>query len=191
MRWQGERADRLEELLTEHSRMGGAGVGRRTETQQINWALILQLAAEFQGFARDLHADATDVFASWAAGGQLQLETAISALLSRQLKLDKGNAHKDSLSDAFERFGLQWWPALQLRSGHTVRRQAQLELLNRARNAIAHSNAAQIAKLRGEGYPLTLVTARRWRSSLNGLARTMDAELSVHLGAFFQRSKPW
>ena len=31
-----------------------AAAGRRWQTEQLNWALILRLAAEFQGFARDL-----------------------------------------------------------------------------------------------------------------------------------------
>jgi hypothetical protein len=189
--WRGERSDRLDELVEAHRRVGGTGAGRRTETEQINWALVLRLAAEFQGFARDLHAQAADTFAACASGGDRQLENVIVTLLTRGLKLDIGNAEPGSLGEAFNRFGLRWWPALERRDSHTKARQQQLESLNRARNAIAHSRLVELASLRSEGYALTLRTFRTWRQSLNGLAGTMDLELADHLSRFFGRPKPW
>jgi hypothetical protein len=63
--------------------------------------------------------------------------------------------------------------------------------LNRARNAVAHSDLAAITTLRGEGHPLTLDTFRAWRGSLNGLAVTMDVVLAVHLSTMFNRPSPW
>jgi len=52
-RWRAERSSRLDELVQAHRRITGAAAGRPTQTQQINWALVLQLAVDFQGFARD------------------------------------------------------------------------------------------------------------------------------------------
>jgi len=189
--WRGSRADRLEELIRAHQRVGGTAAGRRTETQQINWALVLRLAAEFQGFVRDLHTIGADTFAMWAAPRNPQLEGVIGALLTLGLKLDVGNAEPASIGDAFNRFGINWWPALRNRDPLTSQRQSQLTRLNRARNAIAHARLHELESLRRDGYPLTLDTVRTWRSALNGLARTMDAVLAWHLGQFFSRPLPW
>lgn len=190
-RWRQGRFTRLDELVAAHGRVGGTGAGRRTDTQQINWALILQLAAEFQGFARDLHIEGVETFASWTAPTNPRLRTVLVALLTRRLQLDRGNANPESLAEAFERFGLQWWPALRARDQRSQQREHELRQLNTARNAIAHSLHGQIHRLREQGYPLTLATFRRWRASLNGLARTMDMELSHYLGTFFGQPRPW
>lgn len=190
-RWRAERSDRLDELVQAHRRITGAAAGRPTETQQINWALVLQLAAEFQGFARDLHVEGVDTFAAWTAGANIGLELTVTTLLTRGLRLDKGNAQPDSLMDAFDRFGLVWWDSLIARDSRSDARRETLWLLNRARNAVAHSDHAAIVKLRAERYPLTLDTFRGWRSSLNALAVTMDVTLSVHLSTMFVRPRPW
>lgn len=190
-RWRGERADRLDQLFDAHRRVGGSGAGRRTETEQINWALVLRLAAEFQGFSRDLHTRGVDIFADWSSGGTAALGNVVQTLLTRGLKLDTGNAEPGSLGDAFNRFGLAWWPALARRNRFSPARQQQLERLNRARNAIAHARLDELGLLRQEGYPLTLDTVRTWRSALNGLTVTMDVVLARHLGTFFNRTPPW
>jgi hypothetical protein len=55
MTWRKERSERLDELLHAHQSVGGPSRGRRWRTATLNEALLLRLAAEFQGFARDLH----------------------------------------------------------------------------------------------------------------------------------------
>lgn len=190
-RWRGERSARLDELVQAHRRITGAAAGRPTETQQINWALVLQLAAEFQGFARDLHVEGVDAFAAWTSRANNALESTVTTLLTRRLSLDKGNAQPDSLAEAFDRFGLLWWDGLVTRDPQSDARRQTLWRINRARNAIAHSDHAAILTLRREGFPLTLDTFRRWRSSLNALARTMDATLSTHLSTMFGEPRPW
>jgi hypothetical protein len=189
--WRGERSDRLDELFAVHHRIGGPAPGRRTDTQQINWALVLRLAGEFQGFVRDLHAEGVDVFAAWASGGNPALENVITTLLTRGLKLDTGNAEPGSIGDAFNRFGLIWWNTLDARDRRTAERQRKLTRLNEARNAIAHARLHELTTLRTAGFPLTLVTARTWRAALNGLTITMDGALAAHLATFFSRASPW
>ena len=189
--WRVARANRLNELLGAHERVGGAKRGRRTETEQINWALVLRLAAEFQGFARDLHAEGVGTFAEWAAEGNPGLERTVRTSLTVGLKLDRGNAEPGSLGDAFGRLGVDWWPALANRDERTPMRQQQLERLNRARNAIAHARLDELDVLRGEGYPPTLATFRSWRGALSGLAATMDGVLATHLSNLFGRKTPW
>lgn len=50
--WRTDRAARLDRLVAAHAAVGGAGPGRRWVTEELNHALILRLASEFQGFAR-------------------------------------------------------------------------------------------------------------------------------------------
>ncbi|MEX1008549.1 MAG: hypothetical protein WD271_11970 [Acidimicrobiia bacterium] len=190
-RYETDRRQRLDELLAAHRLVGGTGRGRRWRTQQLNNSLVLRLAAEFQGFARDLHDLAGDTFASWAAGGNTKLETVLRARLSEARQLDRGNAHPGSLGSDFGRFGFELWPALAARDPRTASQQESLELLNEARNAIAHDDEARLAALEAQGNPITLRTFRAWQRDLDGLASTLDAEVAAHLGLLFQRATPW
>lgn len=90
--WTGERATRLDELLDAHARVGGDGPGRRWRTTQPNRSLVLLLAAEFQGFARDLHGEASTTLADWAAAGNRPLEQVIESRITEGRQLDCGNA---------------------------------------------------------------------------------------------------
>ena len=54
-RWSASRAANLAELLAAHHQVAGRGPGRRYATRQLNYAPIVRLASEFQGFDRDLH----------------------------------------------------------------------------------------------------------------------------------------
>lgn len=190
-RWHRERAARLHELVAAQQRLDGAGAEPGVATQQLNWALVLLLSAEFQGFARDLHALGAETFASWAACGNAQLESILGPLLVRRLQIDRGNATPDSLAEAFGRFGLEWWPALRARDEKTLVREQALRELNAARNAIAHSQLGEIGLLHEAGLPLTLATFERWHAALDGMASTMDGALADHLSAVFARPAPW
>jgi hypothetical protein len=189
--WRGERADRLAELVAAHRRVGGTGAGRRTDTEQINWALVLRLSAEFQGFVRDLHTVGAELFALWTSPADPRLATVVANLVTENLKLDRGNATPDAIAQAFNRFGLSWWGALRRRDRRTAARREQLLRLNAARNAIAHSRPAELEPLRAAGYPLTLDTVAVWTRAVGGLAFTMDCELSQHLATLFSRPRPW
>jgi hypothetical protein len=67
--WRSTRAGRLDRLRSAHTAIGGSGRGRRWVTEELNHALVLRLAAEFQGFARDLHEESSPVIGSsgWLA----------------------------------------------------------------------------------------------------------------------------
>jgi hypothetical protein len=186
--WQQERAARLDELVAAHQRIGGSAAGRRWQTEQLNWALILRLAAEFQGFARELHDLGSQAIAAGASGPMVNVVQR-SLVLNRQL--DRGNARPSALGSDFGRFGIDWWPELTKRDARTTGRQQQLELLNRARNAIVHSLPTDLAQLEKEGQPPTLATVKKWRRALNALAATMDGVLSAHIAQLTNGSTPW
>lgn len=189
--WRGERANRLNELVKAHQTVGGTGAGRRWSTEQINLALALRLAVEFQGFSRELHDLASGTFGAWAAPENPAIAEVITGVLTYGRQLDRGNATESNLVSDFGRFGLHFAPTMKARDARTSQRLAELDRLNRARNAIAHDNPHVLAVLRREGRPIKLTTIKRWRSALNGLATTMDVVIAEHFARIFHRGAPW
>jgi hypothetical protein len=194
-RWQRERSDRLDKLFEAHGRIGGTGRGRRALAdeqinRQINAALVLQLAAEFQGFARELYDDVAEAVAVEIDGAGPGVQAIVQRYLSETRALDRGNAHPGALGNDFRRFGIDLWPAMKARDSRTVGRQAHLERLNQARNAIAHADDRKLARLRQQGVGITLANARGWRQALDQLAAGMDAVLSDHIAARFVGPRP-
>jgi hypothetical protein len=185
--WQQERARRLQGLFDAHTAVGGANSGRRWKTEQINWAVVLLLAAEFQGYARDLHNEAAEVFATEAASGNQDLEAIIRTRLTQNRQLDRGNAQPASLDSDFMFFGCDLWGDLAGR--WPMKKQSwhgALTELNEARNAIAHSHDGKIKSL-----TVDLKAVRRWRASLDGLAVRMDDVVARHLETVLGTQNPW
>jgi hypothetical protein len=192
--WKTLRSQRINDLLDAHSRVGGTGPGRRWRTEQLNWALILRVAAEFQGYCRALHDLAADEFASEATQINLLVPTVIRLRFTEGRRLDVGNARPSSLGSDFGRFGFELWPSLNRRwPGTADGWKRRLEVLNDARNAIAHDDRGKMTKLAAEGYPLSrLKTIRGLRSSVDGLARAMDDVVADHLHKLLgRRGRPW
>lgn len=189
--WRSHRRARIADLRGVHQAIRTPGPGRKWNTEQVNRALVLAVAAEFQGFARDLHDLAVDVFVTQAARGNSTLGDIIRRRLTDGRDLDRGNAHPGALGSDFGRLGLTLWPALDAADRRTAIRNRRLDALNAARNAIAHANDARLSAVSTEGYALNLATIERWRSSLDGLATTMDAVAARHLGHLFSMDPPW
>ena len=189
--WRIERSRRLDDLLHAHQSVGGPARGRRWRTATLNEALMLRLAAEFQGFARDLHEQACEVFASWIAPLNPDVQWVVRNQLACGRELERGNAHPGSIGGDFGRFGFDVWPALATRDRRTERYNRSLRLLNEARNGIAHADEGRLFKLRAEGFPLVLDTCRRLRHDLDGLAASLDGETASQLGRLFERQEPW
>lgn len=180
-RWQRERSERLDKLFEAHVRIGGTRPGRRAlADEQINAVLVLQLSAEFQGFARELYDDLADAVLRETVGAEPGVRIMLQRYLDETRALDRGNAHPGALGSDFARFGVKLWPRMIERDRRTTARQAHLDRLNTARNAIAHSDEGELAKLRQEGIGITLATTRTWRQALDQLAAGMDATLADH-----------
>jgi hypothetical protein len=185
--WTGDRAKRLNQLIAAHGAVGGSGLG----ADSVNWASTLMLAGEFQGFCRDLHDEALDFFVSVVAPNS-KVASILQIQLTRDRKLDRGNARPETLKEDFVRIGIdvredvdaadpiegpRWW--------------AGLAKLNEARNAIAHANHAVLVNLQLQGYPVNQPTVLSWRRQLDGLARTMDDVVAKALDAVLGAGRPW
>jgi hypothetical protein len=157
----------------------------------LNWALTLRLAGEFQGYARDLHSLSVTHFADTVAQGNSRLGNLLQAQFTTNRALDHQNATPSSLGADFGRLGLQLWPVLRFASAHTPRWQASLEALNRARNAIAHSNEDDLDELARGGHPMRLQTIRHWHRDLDRLAGTMDDVVADYLDGLLRTGRPW
>lgn len=167
-RWRNERADLLDQLIAAHGSVAGTGVGRRWTTSELNRALLLRLAAQFQGFTKDLHQETAVAFGSLAQPGDPAIARVVATGLQANRELDRQNAQESSLA-----------------------RREHLKWFNKARNGLAHDDPAKVDAVVAAGYRLDLGSIRRWRSNLDGLAGTMDAVLAAHLARLFNAAPPW
>jgi hypothetical protein len=188
VRWRITGADEINELMEAHRAVGGSGPGRRTATRQINHALIVQLAAQFQRYCRDLHDECAGAM---VAAAPAEYQPALSLALLSGRKLDSQSAQPASLGSDFGRFGFDFWSAVYaLGAAYRIRR-ARLDQVAIWRNAIAHQDFRRPARdAATAGSRADLPTIRSWRTALDQLAggvdRVMHRELTRITGA-----EPW
>jgi hypothetical protein len=187
--WRTDSADKLDELVAAHARVGGTARGRRYATEQLNGSLVVQVAAHFQLFCRNLHTEAAQVLVAAAPPGYRSM---LRVAFTNRRGLDRGNASPETIGADFARFDLDIWAAARTSASQTTTRRTRLEQLTTWRNAIAHQDfvfsAQQQALLSGTS--LTLAWAKRWRSSCLGLALTFDKITADHVRATTGR-RPW
>jgi hypothetical protein len=99
--WRGPATKALNEVVNAHRAVGGHRPGRRHLTQQINYAYVALLAAQFQGYCRSLHSEAATAIAALMGGRPLVV--LVSGLLTEGRKLDAGNATPSALGSDFGR----------------------------------------------------------------------------------------
>jgi hypothetical protein len=134
-----------------------------------------RLAAEFQGFARDLHNDTSDAMVTALAPGNVGLQNALLSPYVIDRRLDRGNADPGALDHDFGFFGLELWRELDRRyPRRSPKWRGHLRLLNTARNGLAHDDGQRIRQVLATGWLLTLPFIHRWRIALDGLATGMD-----------------
>jgi hypothetical protein len=158
--------------------VGGTARGRRYTTQQINRAYAVLLAAQFQGFARDLHTESADSLVTVIPHPGFRMAMREELLWNRHL--DSRNANQRTLAGDFNRLGLRHlWTLVDAVFANNHLRRQWLDDLNAWRNAIAHQ-AFDPAVLGGTT-TLHLATVRRWRRGCHKLARSLDAVLRAHI----------
>ena len=174
--WVTVRAARLAAVERAHTTIHGTGPGRREATRLLNHAYAVLLAAEFQGYCRELHTEAVTHF---AATLPLTQRGMIAGLFTANRQLDRGNASPATLGSDFARFGMKWWPAVDHLEPDGPALRAEVEQLNAWRNAVAH-NDFDPARLGGT-IRLKLGMVRRWRATCRRLARVFDRVLADRL----------
>lgn len=188
VRWRTVGGAEIDELMEAHRAVGGTGPGRRTATQQINHALVVQLAAQFQRYCRDLHDECAGAM---VAAAPADYRPALRLALLSGRKLDSQSAQPASLGSDFGRFGFDFWSAVYAAGGAHRRRRARLDQVAIWRNAIAHQDFRRPATDAATvGTRADLPTVRAWRGALDQLAggidRVMHREITRITGA-----EPW
>lgn len=178
----------LKNLETIHSRITGGTPGRKWITEEVNHAAIVRVAGEFQGFCRDLYVEgASAVASSLPDPGMSNL---LSIQMNTGLRLHRVNAQPASLAEDFGRFGFKFWDEIEAvwpTRGPVLK--GRLELLNTARNAIAHQDAVKLAQVRAQT-SLVMADAKRWRSNMDELSRVMDNVVGAQIATLIGRA-PW
>ncbi|MFF6949738.1 hypothetical protein ACFZAD_13925 [Streptomyces iakyrus] len=178
-RWQTERRNRLDDIVRIGVTAGSAG-------ERVRWSRVVLLAAEFQGFARDLHDEAGVIFAKEAANGNSELESVLRARLTVGRQLARGNATPRNLGSDFLMLGVSIWDELRLRGEDAAGLDGVLNSLNAARNAVAHSNTVAI-----DGMKISENKVTHWHRSVDMLAERMEDVVMDHLADMFGLSDPW
>lgn len=192
--WRKERSERLDELVEVHRRATGkVGKGRRHGTEQLNWSIVLRIAAEFQGFTIDLHDAAADEIIRRVGEDCPPASQLLQALLTRNRELSRGNASVDNLVSDYRRLGItDLRAALAGRDTRNKGRLRHVEWLIKARDGIIHDNRSKLGEVRKEGYQLQrLSAAKSWRQACDRLAPQMDGLLSGHVRERFGGTYPW
>lgn len=188
--WQGRRAARLDNLVASHRAISGATPGRKWLTEELNHALILRLAAEFQGYCRNLHDEAIWHLVETTVPSTHPVNAILRSAMQERRQLDRGNATWSNLLEDFARLG----SALKedLRDAYPGRYDGwvlRLDQLNYARNALIHDDATKIDKFHAD-HGLTLATFKTLRSSVGGLAIALSATLGAYLKSQ-TGTEPW
>ncbi len=183
--WRTTRRAALDLVQAAHTTVHGAGAGRREATRQINHGYAVLLAAEFQGYCRELHSEAVSHFVTNLTA--VQQPIVVNAFIFGR-QLDRGNAQSGSLGSDFGRLGLVWWTAIDAIEPNVPVLRRSLDELNAWRNAIAH-NDFDPAKLGGT-ITLRLASVRNWRRTCNQLARAFDVVLANHVHGILG-NRPW
>lgn len=177
--WQTKRAARLDQLKDAHTLLSGSA-GANVSLEAIDWSRILVLAAEFQGFARELHDEASEFLASAVARGDQKYFEIVRNNLTISRSLDAVNAKPASVAADFQRLGISdLWEDIEKSSPDGARWHSQLGILNKARNAVAHGNPAMLNSL--SGIMVNTVTIVSWRSACDGVCELMDGILMNYL----------
>lgn len=176
IRWNGERADALDEIENAHAIVGGTERGRRFATQQINYAYAALLSSHFQGFCRDLHSECIDLLIAIVP---VQLKGLLRTEFTWNRSLDRGNPHPGVIGSDFNRLGVDFWAEAYAVDARNERRRELLQELIDWRNAIAHQDFDPVAP---GGIPtLHLARVRAWRSAVHALARSFDQAMYNYL----------
>lgn len=185
--WRSTRARAPDEIARGSAAVGGIRRGRRFNTQQFNRAYAVMLAAQFQGFCRDLHSECIAQILGTIAS-PFAVRPLVEDEFYRNRQLDRGNAQTGSLGADFQRLGIDLWAEMRTLDPRTPGLMRLLDELNLWRNAIVHHDFDP-QRLGGTTI-LRLNRVRRWRGTCHRLARAPDEVMRRHL-VDLTGSAPW
>ena len=174
--WRTEGRDTLDNMVSVHRAVGGAGPGRRYATDQVNNAYAVLLSSQFQKFSRDLHTECSDHLARQTPP---EIRAVVFAVFTDGRRLDSGNPNPGNIGADFGRFGFKFWDNVRALNAHGEERRRKLDQLNVWRNAISHHDYSDLAFAGRTAVSLDEV--RRWRGACDGLARDFDSVLKSRL----------
>ena len=183
--WRGARSSELDEVEAAHRGLGGARPGRRHATRQVNHAYAVLLAAQFQGFCRELYYESVEFLV--ATVPHPLFRGACRDNCTANLKLDRGNPNAGNIGSDFGRLGLAFWDEVKLLRARHQTYKDRLDELIRWRNAIAHQD---FNSLPGQNSALQFRRVRSWRRACDGLAGAFDAVMRGHIQSVSGMS-PW
>ncbi|MFB8191347.1 hypothetical protein ACFC14_18670 [Microbacterium sp. NPDC055988] len=173
--------DRMERV---HAAVTGGLRGRPRDVTELNHALFLRLAAEVQGYCRDLHDESIAAMLTPTLVPNAALRETFRHVLEDNRKLGSGNAGPGNIGNDWIRLGMQLWAELySAYPSPTVGGRdwnKRLEWLNSARNGIAHNDTVKVAAAHDD-HPLTLNTFRVMRGRLTKFATALDAVTGAYL----------
>lgn len=185
--WRGERSARLD-AIEKVLRRVGAGSRRDFTTQQMNPGYAILLAAQFQRYCADLHAECVGLMFEEVPSNRKRIVVS-NCIQGRQL--DKGNAQPGSLGNDFGRLGIQLWPELKRWNPRVAAFQTLLAQLNAWRNAIAHDDFSDAMRFpQGNSTTLQLDLVRKWRTACNRIALGLDIVMRDYILSL-KGVKPW
>jgi hypothetical protein len=188
LRWRSTGRAQIDELVAAHRAVGGSRPGRRTATQQINHALVVQLAAQFQRYCRELHDACCEALVACAPA---EYRPTLNLALRTGRRLNAQSAQPASLGSDFGRFGFDFWPAVQALGPSYVARRRRLEQVAVWRNAIAHQDFRRLpTDASTAGTRADLPTVRTWHRALDQLAGGIDRVMHREI-ARITGGQPW
>ena len=101
--WRTDRAHRVDALVHLHNHVEGITEIPALAVEQLGSMLVVTLAAEWQGFARDLHDRAADYVVAQVRATSPSGASCLGPLLIGRRRLDRGNATFSALSEDFGR----------------------------------------------------------------------------------------
>lgn len=182
--WASSRRRALDEM--EAACLAADVVHRRAAAQHVIQAYTMIVAAQFQGFCRDVHSETVNELTVGLVPPHFRYMIGFDLMWGRQL--DRGNAQPSSIGTDFNRLGLSIWNVLAARSNKSTLYKLALEDLNMWRNAIAHQDfdntrlaGRRTVKFRDVG---------RWVRACRWLAKEIDLACRDHV-YYMKGVYPW
>jgi len=182
LRWRHDRSPRLAEVEAQCAATLASAVPNPLLADENLRGYVVLLSSHLQGFCRDLH---TECVMAIAAAVPATMRLAIQTLGLSGRELDGANPKFETIRGDFERFALNLSDELSVQPANALWI-THVGHLNLWRNYVAHHKIA----LPAAGGPLTLPTARDWRTSCDGLAAELDRIMYNHLWALIG-TVPW